>query len=52
LAPIHFGNHSIFQRELFAKFRSDGLGAFLNGFGMLRRGNNRSLPAEDRVSAN
>jgi hypothetical protein len=43
---------SSFQCELFAKFGRDGLGAFLNGFGMLGRGNHRSAPAEDRLLAN
>ena len=43
---------SSIQCELFAKFGRDGLGAFLNGFGMLGRGNYRGAPAEDRVLAN
>jgi hypothetical protein len=43
---------SSFQCELFAKFGRDGLSAFLNGFGMLGRGNHRSTPTEDRVLAN
>jgi hypothetical protein len=42
---------SSFQCELFAKFGRDGVGAFLNGLGMLGRGNHRSAPAEDRVLA-
>ena len=45
-------SQSVFQHEFFAKFGGDGLDAFLNGFGMLRRGNDRSPPAEDRVLAN